>query len=220
MEKLRDSVQEETLAVFATEVIVHNEHIRPLMLQKRRHRLTEESHRKFLVPGEKVPLEGKVRKRAKVTSKEIARIRCVIIGILPYVKLTHLNRDANSATLAFSDTLKMMDSSIKKVKEKWWKGSVVLLKDSKQLDCVSQDTHPPEKSFLWNWKLGSNCVVTLSQDATSKNRERKGPSQGMVQKCEPQERNPCASQFEDRTLKETLQRVGCARREAWDFTKF
>ena len=31
-------------------------------------------------------------------------------------------------------------------------------------------------------------------------RERKGPSQGVIQKCEPQERNPCAPKFEDRTL--------------------
>ena len=38
-----DSVQEETLAVFATELIVDNEHNRPLLLQRRRHRLTEES---------------------------------------------------------------------------------------------------------------------------------------------------------------------------------
>ena len=37
-------------------------------------------------------------KRAKVTSKELVRIRHVIIGILPYVQSTELNRDANWAT--------------------------------------------------------------------------------------------------------------------------
>ena len=72
-----DSVQEETLAVFATEVIVDREHDRPLLLQRRRHRLTEESPRKALVPGESVLVEGKVSKRAKITSKELVRIRHV-----------------------------------------------------------------------------------------------------------------------------------------------
>ena len=38
-----DSVQEEAVAVFATEVLVDNEHNRPLLLQERRHRLTEET---------------------------------------------------------------------------------------------------------------------------------------------------------------------------------
>ena len=37
-----DSVQEETLAVSATGMIVDNEHNRPLLLQRRRHRFTEE----------------------------------------------------------------------------------------------------------------------------------------------------------------------------------
>ena len=38
----------------------------------------------------------------------------------------------------------------------------------------------------------------------------------IMQKCEPQERNPCAPKFGDRTLQDTLQQEGCARREAWD----
>ena len=57
-----------------------------------------------LAPGEKVFLEGKVRKRAKMTSKELVRIRHVNVGILPCVKITNLNRDANSATNVCSDT--------------------------------------------------------------------------------------------------------------------
>ena len=61
-----DSVQEETLAVLATVIIVDNKHNRPLLLQRRRHRLTEEDLRRALAPGEEVLLEGKVRKRANV----------------------------------------------------------------------------------------------------------------------------------------------------------
>ena len=51
--KQMDSVQEEALAVFASEVIVDDEHNHPLLLQRRRHRLTEESLRKAVAPGEK-----------------------------------------------------------------------------------------------------------------------------------------------------------------------
>ena len=65
------------------------------------------------LPGEKVSLERKVRKCAKVTSKEIARIRHAISGILPCVKITHLNRDAHSATNICSDTLGLMGSRVK-----------------------------------------------------------------------------------------------------------
>ena len=93
--KLMDSVQEDTLAVFVTGMIVDNKHSRALLFHRRRHRLTEESFRKALAPGQKVLQEGKVRKRVKVTSKEVAQIRRVIIGILPYLEITYLNRDAN-----------------------------------------------------------------------------------------------------------------------------
>ena len=66
--------------------IVDNKHNCPLLHQRRRHRLMEESPRKVLDLGEKAILEGKVRKSAKVTSKELARIRHVINGIIAYVK--------------------------------------------------------------------------------------------------------------------------------------
>ena len=57
-----------------------------------------------LAPGEKVLLEGKARKRAPISSKELVRIRRAIIGILAYVKITNLYRNANSATNVCSGT--------------------------------------------------------------------------------------------------------------------
>ena len=58
-------------------------HNRPLLLQRRRHRLTEENPRKVLAPEEKVFLERKVKKRAKICPpKELVRIRRVIIGMV------------------------------------------------------------------------------------------------------------------------------------------
>ena len=62
-----DSVQEQTLAVLARGAIVDNKHNRILLLQRRRHSLTEEDLRAGAGPREKVLLEGKVGKRAKVT---------------------------------------------------------------------------------------------------------------------------------------------------------
>ena len=65
------------------------------------------------------------------------------------------------------------------------------------MGCVSQDTEPPKKSTLRK----SNRAVTFSKGTWHHMniRERKGPSQGVVQNCEPQERNPCAPKIEDRT---------------------
>ena len=48
-------------------------------------------------------------------------------------------------------------------------------------------------------KIGIKLHHQLLQGhmAPHTNRERKGPSQGVIQKCEPQERNPCAPKFQD-----------------------
>ena len=50
-------------------------------------------------------------------------------------------------------------------------------------------------------------------------RERKGPSRGVTQKCEPHERSSCANQFEERSQDETLHQERCARRVPWDLAK-
>ena len=70
-------------------------------------------------------------------------------------------------------------------------------------------------------KLGSNHTVKFSMGTWhhTKIRERKGPSRGVTQKCEPQQRSPCSPKFEDRTQEETAQQERCARREARDLAK-
>ena len=50
-------------------------------------------------------------------------------------------------------------------------------------------------------------------------RERKGPSRGIIPKCEPHERSPCAPKFEERSHEETLTQERCARKAAWDLAK-
>ena len=80
--KQLDRVQGENLAASATERVV-DKHNRPLLLQRRRSRLTEEDLRQEKSPAERVLLERKVKERAKT---EVVRIRRATIGILPYVK--------------------------------------------------------------------------------------------------------------------------------------
>ena len=107
MEK-RDSVQKEMLAVSATTTTgVRRGHNRPLLLQDRRHKMTEEDLRKEVPPEAVVLEEGKIEKVQKITSKETAQIRRVPIGIFPCVKTTNLNRDAKSAKNAYSGTLRL-----------------------------------------------------------------------------------------------------------------
>ena len=72
------------------------------------------------------PSEATVRKETsktvqEFTSKEIVRIRRVIIGIIPYVKNYKTESVANSATPVYSGTLRLTVSQVKKVEEKWWK---------------------------------------------------------------------------------------------------
>ena len=101
-----DRVQEETLAVSATDVIVDRKYNRALLLQMRSHRLTEENPRKVLVPEEKARLEEKAERRAKNSSNESVRTHRVIVGTLPYVKIL----DAYMAINAISDILRKRKS--------------------------------------------------------------------------------------------------------------
>ena len=124
----------------------------------------------------------------------------------PCVQITSLKQDAHS------DTLRSMVIPVKSRRKSDVKGSVVLLTESIQLGCVSQDYHPKKSTLREEGKLGSNHTVKFSKGTwhhVKKNRERKGPSQGVVQKCEPQERNACAPKLKERTQEDTLQQERC-----------
>ena len=70
-------------------------------------------------------------------------------------------------------------------------------------------------------KFGSKHAVKFSKGTWHqiKIRERKGPSRGIIPKCEPHERGPCAPKIGERSQDETLQQERCVRREAWDLAK-
>ena len=101
------------------------------------------------------------------------------------------------------------------------RGSVALLKESTQLGCVSQDSYPRKSSLRELGKFGSTHGVKFSKDTWQKikNSGKKGPSQGIIQKCEPHERSPCAPKFEARSQEETFHQEGGVRSAAWDMAK-
>ena len=66
--------------------------------------------------GAAVHKERKIKTRANIISKETARIRRVIIGILPCVKIAKLTRDANSAISAYSSTPRLTVSPLKSLR--------------------------------------------------------------------------------------------------------
>ena len=103
-----DSVQEKAVAIFATEVLVDNEHNRPLLLQERRHRLTEVNP----------------RKRVKIFKGICTNPSCHYLHPPVCPKITSQNRDANSVC---SDTMGLMVSWVKS-KSSGGEGSIALLK--------------------------------------------------------------------------------------------
>ena len=78
-----------------------------------------------------------------------------------------------------------------------------------------------EKIFLREkGKLGSKRALKFSKGTWhKKNREREGPSQGIIQKCEPHERSPRGPKFKERSHEETLTQERCAHKAALDLAK-
>ena len=90
-----------------------------------------------------------------------------------------------------------------------------------RVSCVSrfssEKIHSAERKEIWYQITPSNSPRARWYHI--KTRERKGPSRGVVHKCEPHERNPCAPRFEERTHDETVHQEKRARRVARDLAK-
>ena len=109
----------------------------------------------------------------------------------------------------------------KKPKKSGPKGSVAFLKVSAPLGCVSQDYYLRKPIPREEGKSGSKRAVKFSEGTWHqiKIRERKGPTRGIVRKCEPHERSPCALEFAETTQDETLLQESHARGVAWELAK-
>ena len=146
------------------------------------------------------------------------RIRHVDSGTLPYVRITSLTKVVYMATNAISDMLRQMESPTRSRRKVLAKGPVAILKESIQLGWVSQDSYPRKSLLRQSENLGSKRAVKFSEGTwhLTKIRERKGPSRGLIQKCAPHGRSPCALKFKNRSHEETLQQERCARKAAWN----
>ena len=162
--KQMDSVQEETLAVSVTEMIVGNEHNCPLLLRMRRHRLTEESLRKSLGPGEKVLLKRKVGRRAcqNYFKGSCANPSCDCWHP-PVCQNYKSVSGCNHGEKCRFRHVEAHKQPSKKSKKCGGKGPVASLNESIQFGCVSQDSHPRTSTLRKSRKLGSNCTVTFSK---------------------------------------------------------
>ena len=59
------------------------------------------------------------------------------------------------------------------------------------MGCVSQDSHPIKSFIRKKGTSGANHAVKGTWHQL-KIRERRGPSRGIIQKCDPHEPSPCA----------------------------
>ena len=103
------------------------------------------------------------------------------------------------------------------------KSAVVMLKSTRQLGCVFQDTEPPKSTTILRKSSNTlkpiRCVrftkaVLRHADIRDQNR-----SLGMIFPRDPHQRNPNAPKFEDRSLEETEWQERCAREAAWKLAK-
>ena len=79
-------------------------------------------------------------------------------------------------------------SSKKSKKKKWCKGCISRFLSEKVL---SMERGKKEPNHTVKFSKGTWHHIQIP--------ERKGPSRGVIQKCEPHERNPCAPKFAERT---------------------
>ena len=111
----------------------------------------------------------------KSDSASIKKTVVCVLASTPRVKITILKKDAKMATMSIP-TCGGEGKPNKKSRKGRAKGSVPRLKESAKLRCVSQHSHPRHKFKI---------------------RGRKGPSRGIIQKCAPHGRSPCAPKFEE-----------------------
>ena len=156
---------------------------RLLLHQKRRHRLTGYSQ-KVQAAEERALVGREERFRAEISSGESVRIRH---GILPCVSITSVDQNANRATNVESDTLRLMGSRALSRRKVAWKAQYPYHRSlSNWVVCFKILTR--ESLFygrLENWDRITPSNSPRARGTNEKIWERKSPSRGVMQKCEP-----------------------------------
>ena len=104
------------------------------------------------------------------------------------------------------------------------KGSVALSKNSKQSCCVFQDIEPRKSHSILRKGtifLGPQHSLQFSKGTLRhmKIRERKFPSQGVIQHADSHVRGRKTPKFKYRSQEGILKQARCARRDAWEMAK-
>ena len=145
--------------------------------------------------------------RARITSKELAPIHSVKIGILQNACSTSQKMDADLGNSALMCIARWMNSLAKGLKKNGDKSAVAMLKVTRQLGCVCQDMEPPKSSSILrkssNIRKPIRCVRFTKAVVCHANVRDQNPSLGMICPGDPQQRNPNAPKFEDRSQEET-----------------
>ena len=116
--------------------------------------------------------------------------------------------DCKYAISARLHTGRLRDNLTKKPKQDGDKSTVAVLKEVRQLSCVSQDTEPPESAAIsrkGTRVLGPIRRVRFTRAALRQANipEDKGPSLGKIQVKILHQRSPNAEKFEDGSQEET-----------------
>ena len=219
--KQMDSAREETRAVPATGVIVDSKHNRPLLLQRRRHRLTIENARKVLAPRETSFWKERSESVQKLPQKKLHKSVVVIIDILPFVK----NYKSDSGC-KFGDTCLFRHTEAdrqpsKKVQGTWWTRIGCCIEGVSTIGLrvpryrAAEEVYSTEERIFWN-KLHRH--VLPGHAAPHKKSGEKG-SIARSQSIANLKNTIRVQNFEDKRLPETLHLEQCVRREAWDLAK-
>ena len=173
-----------------TTASVERKHSRSLLLQDRRHKMTEENFRKECLPRAVVLVEGDIKKRAESVREEISKTvqsqhkwDCTNPSCdcwhPPACQNFKTESGCNFGEKCVCKHAEVDSQPSKKLKKSGGQGSLAWLKNSKQLGCVFQDVRPPKsKSFLRKSKksMGPKRTIQFSKRTLHhvKNAEKKG----------------------------------------------
>ena len=141
--------------------------------------------------------------RARVTSKELAPIHSVKIGILPECLFYKSEKGCRFGKKCSHAHRQVDEQPSKRSKKNGDKSAVAMLKITPQLGCVSQDMEPP--NFLSIFRKSSilrkpiRCVRFTEAVVRHANIRDQIPSLRMICPSDPHQRNPKAPKFEDRS---------------------
>ena len=161
--------------------------------------------------------------RARVTSKELAPIHSVKIGILPECLFYKSEKGCRFGKKCSHAHRQVDEQPSKRSKKNGDKSAVAMLKTTPQLGCVSQDMEPP--NFLSIFRKSSilrkpiRCVRFTEAAVRHANIRDQIPSLRMICPSDPRQRNPKAPKFEDRSQDKTEWQERCARAAAWKLAK-